>query len=397
MTRSDPVFRIALLALGPAVALGIGRFAYALLLPDMQRDLGWDYGQAGWLNTVNAAGYLIGALGTAALIRRVGLARLFAGSALVCALTVGLMGAVEGMAGLSALRFAAGLAGAFVFVAGGVAAAGLAQGASRRAGLIIGLYYGGPGLGIALSGGLLPFFMADETLGGWPVAWGLLGAISLALALLAALARPGASSNGAAIPKADPPNDRPFQARACLPILAGYTLFGAGYIGYMTFMFAHLEALGLSVAGLALFWTVIGAAAMASPFLWARLIGGVGHGWAFAILTATTGLGAWLPLLSGDFAMVLVSAAIFGSAFFAVVASTTAFVRRNTAPSRHGTAIGIFTACFGAGQVLGPVAVGVVSDLSGGLETGLFWSCVLLAAAAATGALQRDLRRAVSA
>lgn len=394
---SDPLARVVLLAFGPAVALGIGRFAYALLLPDMQRDLGWDYGQAGWLNTVNAAGYLIGALGTAALIRKLGLGRLFAGSAIVCAATVGLMGAVEAMVGLSLLRFAAGLAGAFVFVAGGVAAADLAQGAPRRSGLILGLYYGGPGLGIAVSGGFLPFFMASDTLGGWPAAWWMLGAISLALAVLATLGRPHVVRKAAPGPATSKAADARFRASACGPILAGYTLFGAGYIGYMTFMFAHLELLGLSEAGLALFWTVIGVTTMASPFLWARLIGGVGHGGAFAVLTAVTGFGAFVPLLSDHFPLALLSAAVFGSAFFAVVASTTAFVRRNVPSEGHGVAIGLFTACFGAGQVLGPVGVGMISDLGGGLKTGLFWSCLLLAAAAITGALQRDLPRSAPA
>ena len=48
--------------MGPAVALGFGRFAYALLLPPMRADLGWSFAQAGALNTANAAGYLIGAL-----------------------------------------------------------------------------------------------------------------------------------------------------------------------------------------------------------------------------------------------------------------------------------------------------------------------------------------------
>jgi len=51
------------LAMGPAVALGLGRFAYALLLPAMRADLGWSYAVAGAMNTANAIGYLIGALG----------------------------------------------------------------------------------------------------------------------------------------------------------------------------------------------------------------------------------------------------------------------------------------------------------------------------------------------
>ncbi len=47
------------LCLSMAVANGLGRFAYALLLPAMREDLHWSYAQAGWLNTANALGYVL--------------------------------------------------------------------------------------------------------------------------------------------------------------------------------------------------------------------------------------------------------------------------------------------------------------------------------------------------
>ena len=52
------------LSMGAAISLGITRFAYALLLPPMREDLGWSYTLAGGMNTINALGYLLGALAT---------------------------------------------------------------------------------------------------------------------------------------------------------------------------------------------------------------------------------------------------------------------------------------------------------------------------------------------
>ena len=49
------------------------RFAYSLVLPDMRDTLGWSYSAAGFMNTINAAGYLVGALVASGLIRRFGL------------------------------------------------------------------------------------------------------------------------------------------------------------------------------------------------------------------------------------------------------------------------------------------------------------------------------------
>lgn len=50
--------------MGAALSLGITRFSYGLLLPPMRDDLNWSYTLAGGMNTVNALGYLLGALAT---------------------------------------------------------------------------------------------------------------------------------------------------------------------------------------------------------------------------------------------------------------------------------------------------------------------------------------------
>ncbi|MEV4068094.1 YbfB/YjiJ family MFS transporter, partial [Nonomuraea dietziae] len=60
------------LAAGPVVALGFTRFAYALLLPPMHRELHWSYAQAGGMNTANALGYILGAASAAFWARRSG-------------------------------------------------------------------------------------------------------------------------------------------------------------------------------------------------------------------------------------------------------------------------------------------------------------------------------------
>jgi Permeases of the drug/metabolite transporter (DMT) superfamily len=61
-TYAHPAWLILILSLAPTIGLGIGRFAYALVLPDMRDALGWSYSAAGFMNTINAVGYLAGAL-----------------------------------------------------------------------------------------------------------------------------------------------------------------------------------------------------------------------------------------------------------------------------------------------------------------------------------------------
>src|ERR1051326_2401230 len=61
-TYAHPARLILILSLAPTIGLGIGRFAYALVLPDMRDSLSWSYSAAGFMNTINSAGYLAGAL-----------------------------------------------------------------------------------------------------------------------------------------------------------------------------------------------------------------------------------------------------------------------------------------------------------------------------------------------
>src|ERR1700749_3331072 len=100
------------LAMGPAVGLGLGRFAYALLLPAMRADLGWSYAVAGAMNTANAAGYLIGPLAAAPVAARVGDKRGFIAGVLLTALSLLATGLVTDIAALALLRVMAGAAGA---------------------------------------------------------------------------------------------------------------------------------------------------------------------------------------------------------------------------------------------------------------------------------------------
>src|SRR5258708_6416601 len=103
-----PSWVILGLAIGPAVALGLGRFAYALLLPSMCAELGWNFAQAGVMNTANAAGYLIGAIVAAPVGRRMGDKRVFAFSLVLAALTVGASGLTVDFTALLLLRAAGG-------------------------------------------------------------------------------------------------------------------------------------------------------------------------------------------------------------------------------------------------------------------------------------------------
>src|SRR6185369_12892003 len=106
---AHPARLILILSLAPTIGLGIGRFAYSLVLPDMRDALGWSYSAAGFMNTVNAAGYLAGALVASKLIKRIGLTASVRWGTLACVISLALCALSGNFVVLSFARLVAGL------------------------------------------------------------------------------------------------------------------------------------------------------------------------------------------------------------------------------------------------------------------------------------------------
>ena len=372
--------RLALaLSVGAAISLGVTRFAYGLLLPAMRDDLGWTYTLAGGMNTANAVGYLIGALATPRLLRRVGPSVLLWSGALLAALFMGLSGFFTDADVLLVQRLLAGVASAVVFVAGGLMAARLGTRSPAQAGLLLGLYYGGTGLGIALSALLVPWVLelAHTQLHSWRFAWWVLAGVCIAGTLVLRWPARVISSWEVAAPSQSQ-EQVAFSWKPFGFALSGYGMFGVGYIGYMTFVVALLRNQGASPTAVMVFYALLGLAVMASSRIWAGLLDRHRGGGAMALLNALLGVAIVLPALTQNLGLLLLSGALFGGVFLSIVASTTALVRHNLPQSAWAQGISAFTIVFAAGQIVGPTMVGWIADGAGGLERGLLISALAL-------------------
>ena len=373
------------LALASAVSLGLARFSYALLLPPMRADLGWSYVTAGAMNTVNAAGYLVGALLMPRAMARLDARTLMVGGGFAAALVLAAHGAVRADAWLYLLRGLAGVASAASFVGGGVLAARLATSPASggRSGLVLGIYYGGTGLGIVAASAGVPV-MVDRPWLGWPPAWMALGALA---AVATAITVAGTRSLVA--PPMATAHRQPVPLGPMAFGLAGYLMFGLGYIGYMTFIVTLLREQGMAAGVITAFYALLGVGVVASSWLWAGLLQRHRGGRPLAVLNGLLALATVLPVVSHHPLAVFASGALFGSVFLSVVASTTALVRHNLPASAWPAGIAAFTIVFAAGQIVGPVAVGWVADGPGGLLRGLACSAAMLALGALLAARQR--------
>ncbi|WP_161965117.1 YbfB/YjiJ family MFS transporter [Ornithinimicrobium cerasi] len=391
-SRADRLLVALALSAGPLLSLGLARFAYALLLPEMRADLGWTWSQAGALNTANAAGYLVGALVTAPMARRVGTARSFVLGAWVCTAALLLTALTEEYAVLLLARTAAGVGGAWAFLLGAalVAAAGEA-GAPSRSALLLGLYYGGAGGGMTVAGLLVPWLLdrAPEGAAGmqaWQLGW-------VALAVLGTLATLVAAVTVRATVDPAPPEaeeHRTWERGRVGWLSAGYTFFGLGYIAYLTFVIAFLQEQGVGLRTVAAFWVVVGVAASAGWFVWGPVIGRLGGVRSMQLLMVVLAAGTVLPVLVPQTWAFFLSAAVVGGTFLSVVTAMTVGVRRVLPPVLWTSGLAFATVAFGVGQTVGPWLTGWFSDVVGSLGAGLVLSAALLVVGAVVALPQRE-------
>lgn len=380
-----PMRMILILALAPAIGLGIGRFAYSLVLPDMRDALGWSYSTAGFMNTINAIGYLGGALGAASFIRRVGLFRATWIGAIACVVSLAICALSGNVFIFGFGRLLSGLGAAATFVGGGTLAATIAQSRPAKSALLLSLFYTGPGTGLIVSGLAAPFLLQYFGPGSWWIVWTAL-TILTALMMIPLLLNP-----------IDVPAGETSAAALSIPLrpiafyLAGYFLFGAGYIAYMTFMIAYVRDGGGGAAAQSAFWCLIGLMSFAGSWLWRGLMARGNSGTTIAIMIAVTCLGTFIALLGTSPMLLVASAFVFGLSFFPVVAATTVFARLNYPPEAWPKVIGILTITFGLGQTLGPFVTGAITDVMG-LSYALTVSTAALALSAVLCAFQRPVK-----
>lgn len=387
--RSGSVWWVAAgLSLAPAVSNGLARFAYGLILPAMREDLGWSYTEAGWINTANALGYLIGAIAALRLIARVGPHVLFSGGMVLTTLALFCSALTRDFWLQSVARLAAGIGGAPAFIAGGAMASTLFRGDRSRNALAIAIYFGGGGFCMLLTGASLPPLFEHMGFTAWPTSWLIMAGVASLSIIPAHMAaqRTSITSAGNRVTA-----QTPLPVGKMLFSLTAYFLFAVGYIVYLTFLVAWMRANGNSANWVAATWSIVGIAVMLSPFLWRPVLARSSGGGALALACLGNGIGTLMPVLIAGHVGLVLSAILFGGSLFIGPTAVTTFGRKNLPEANWGQSVALFTTVFAIGQTIGPVAAGAILDATSNLSYGLLAAGGVLVAASAVGSLQKRL------
>jgi MFS family permease len=345
----------------------------------MQSAVGFGAATAGWIAGWNYLGYLLGALGASLIAARGLRVEVLFGAIAASVVTTAAMGFTEDVDLWCALRFVSGLAAAAVFVlSSAIVLDALAKSGRPHH---MGAHFSGVGSGIALSGLVVALGIVILD---WRGLWFALAGVSAVLALaslpLARAARPLARDISA----------QPAERFSPGLLIASYFLEGLGYVVTGTFLVAiakQMPAIGGAAESL---WIVVGFAAAPSALLWSRLAQRWGAPNALIAAHVVQAAGIVAPVFFGSLWVCLLAAVCFGSTLLGITAIAVAFGGRI---ARHpARMIGLLTAAFGLGQMIGPVLAGWLAERQGGFDGSL----LLAAGAVLAGAVLLALGRATS-
>ncbi|UAC48434.1 YbfB/YjiJ family MFS transporter [Bacillus aquiflavi] len=355
------------------IVMGIGRFAYTPILPFMLEAKNFSEKAAGYVASANYFGYLLGALLAGTVKWRKGRKFHLTINLLLNVITTLAMGLTEHHVVWFMLRFISGFSSGLVFVfASSIVMDYLAY--YKRL-TWSGLFYGGVGIGILLSGLFVPILNHYYSWQGSWIGLGLLAGVFTIFTLMLVKDSPPSKNSEITLTEENVANHHVI----VLPwLIASYGCEGIGYIISGTFLVTLVQ----NIPGLnhipSLSWVFVGIAAAPSCILWSLAAKRWGHLPTLQLAFALQTVGVILPVFLFNIYGALMGAFLFGATFMGI---TTLFVAevRNITPSESSKVISYLTFFYGIGQMIGPAIGGMFITKSGGYGSALvFASSVLL-------------------
>lgn len=337
------------------VGIGLSRFAYSPLIPALIQQGWFSPSEAAYLGAANLVGYLIGALGGRRLASWSSPVHALRLLMLIATLAFAASAFPLSYAWFFVWRLLSGISGGALMVL--AAPTVLPHVPARHRGLASGTIFAGVGLGIILSGTLVPSLLEY----GLTTTWFALGAMSLAATTVAWFWWPPAivSAPSAAT---SAPCARELSQSGLVAVYASYGLIALGLVPHMVFLVDFVaRGLGQGISAGGSYWVLFGVGALVGPLIAGRLADRFGFGPSLRAVLVLHIASAGLLAFDASAASLVISSVMIGSA----VSGTVPLILEQTqervlSPDAQKAAWGIATAAFALGQAGGGYAYSYV-------------------------------------
>jgi predicted MFS family arabinose efflux permease len=374
--------------LAMAAALGIGRFVYTPILPVMLDALGWSKADAGLVASANFLGYLAGAVIAGWPVFAADARRWLLIALAVSAATTAGMSLPPNIYAIIALRFAGGVASAFVIVCASTVVLDRLAAAGRAH--LAAIHFSGVGAGIFVSAAAVAASSASGL--GWQSLWAVSGGVAALAALLTVILMQPATRSAAQRPSAVDDATKPVP----VGMIIAYGLFGFGYIITATFLVTIVRQTPTIAPLEPWIWMLFGVAAVPSVPLWQWLGQRIGltRAFAAACVVEAAGVGASVDWVTAP--GVCAAAVLLGGTFMGLTALGL-MSGRALGGGQPQRVISLMTVSFSIGQMAGPFIAGFLAESTGSLRQASLLAAAALGLAAglavwsgpATGPLSR--------
>ncbi|WP_431088909.1 YbfB/YjiJ family MFS transporter [Paenibacillus sp. 8b26] len=331
------------------VSMGIGRFAFTPIMPIMVDNGLLSEEGAGYLASSNYFGYLIGAIFTM-FVKDKNRGYFLIGGLLCSFASTGGMGMYNSFDAWFVLRFVSGLASAVVFI---ITSSMILE---ELTPIQSGGFYSGVGLGILITGLVVPVF---SRVGNWSEVWVGLGYISLILAFVSwyfLTKNQNKTFVKSLSLRHNQQNVANHAPKLIICLIIAYGLEGMGYIVTGTYLVAFAKTVS-DIPNLTSFsWILVGISAAPSCILWTALANRWGKLRTLIIAMVVQAIGIGLPVVVNSLTSVIIGALLFGVTFMGITTLSIALAKDYT--TNHQKIIALLTSSYGLGQVIGPLVAG---------------------------------------
>ncbi|MDO6783364.1 YbfB/YjiJ family MFS transporter [Neptunomonas phycophila] len=353
------------------VLLGIARFAYTPLIPVMISASVMSDISAGWLATLNYAGYLCGAVLAATIGDLMLKDKLYRAGLITAIITTLAMAFTDNVYLWAFLRFMSGLSSAAgLLIGSGLVLNWLIRNNYRSE---LGIHFMGMGLGIVFTAIACELMVNQLT---WSTQWIVLGVCAALLSIPAWrwLPRP---HNGTVHSSGQMLKDKPPSARFFWLMVMSYFCAGFGYVISATFTVAMVERLpGLAGEG-QLVWLLLGLTAIPAVIYWDKLARRIGTLYTLLICYLIHIIGIVLPLFSQTLTAAIVSGMLYGATFIGIVGLVLTMAGRFY-PTKPAKLMGKLTLSYGVAQIIAPAIAGYMAAQTGQYSAALFMAAIMM-------------------
>ncbi|WP_419766322.1 MAG: YbfB/YjiJ family MFS transporter [Arcobacter sp.] len=338
--------------------LGFGRFAFGMVLPNMQIDLNISTTLIGFIGSANFAGYFIGIIFSSKFYSKFKTSSLISKMLLIQGFSMILMSLFDNYLFISFLYFSSGFLAAISNIAIMVYISHAVPKNIR--GKALGIAVSGNGVAIIFSGFLVPFLEQFYQANSWRVSWIIFSCIIIVVSfiikhLLTYDVDNSIKSNSKFY---EYKNSKKFWEIASL-----YFLFGITYVVYVTFFVsASIEKWSLSSQVSGIFWSTFGFICIFGAFIFGAIADKYGTFKTLILVFAFQAFSIFILIFDTPSFVLFISVFFFAISVWSVPTMIAMLCTEFFGLNKTAQVFSLVTLIFAIGQIIGPLGAGYIYD-----------------------------------